>query len=244
MSTNDEAPGEMTPEQLDEGTIEAIGNALGTLVDHREVLLNTLPEFRSRHALGEDIQDGLASFLLSVGDGDLPTTLHLGDVLPMEDLVDECIERDTFDSERRDELFDVWSQIEWAAPAGTAMLQEQTEDAYYWTETAEGFAGVNDKNQLLYAEHVDHGVDELWDITVPLSNLLQRNVEQISVVMQILEDLPPSVTVNDEELEHIKQLAQGLSGMTGNLAETVENEQQNQKMPGPDDVDFDDFIQD
>lgn len=213
--SNDETPERQMPDEW----YEDVGDAIPRLLDRKQTVVGTFNGFRRDHLDGKRIQPTLNDSLQRI-DKELPYLLYLLDVHDVEEMIDILVADGYLDSDSRAQAADLCRQIEWIAPAGEAYLQNR-QGFDYWTSVAMGLVGSGESGTVLLGQRAKQGVDELWDVQVPLSEFGEIILREVAHLTNALEQLPADADISETEVAKFREFVDTLDNHIEELDRNV-----------------------
>jgi hypothetical protein len=229
---------------LDDQVIERAAEGVKLLLKQRATIESTLPNIQSRWLADEDVQPTLNNLIgtLDGEDGEVTLLLRVVDDFGLEEVLETCHGHGELDDGAYEAATDLLGRMEWIAPAAEAYYQSNQSNGHYWTDLRMGLAGTGDDGQLLFGQYAADGVDELWDVQAPMTEFVRHSIRELAMVINALQQLPPSVELNDDELEQLQGLAESLDRVSDDFAETVDRTAEQGDVPDTDDIEFDELV--
>ncbi|RLM41948.1 hypothetical protein DVK00_19110 [Haloarcula sp. Atlit-47R] len=244
------SPDEEDVEDLPDEILEPVAEGISRLTQRRRSLRPTIANLHARWLSDDPVQEELQELFRDIDEeGETIVALQILDNFDDHDaLLSECQSRDYLSEEITDEAEVFLEEISWTFAASSAIVQASKGD-YYWTNIVTGLAGENETGETLIGQRANHGVDEIWDIQVPLNAMLGQNLREIQEIIIQLRNLPPAVEFKEEELQNLEEFADALSTVAEQTEDAIEDITQTQSGadefdPGDlDDFDPDDLLE-
>ncbi|MFY4814608.1 hypothetical protein ACOJIV_18210 [Haloarcula sp. AONF1] len=237
MSESDSDQSGPSIDSLDVQFIQTAGQGIEQLLKREQNVRRTFGDLYARKISDEPVQPAINTFFQDTDGEGVYLTFQLANDFGIESLATACVEEEVISPDQREAVLDLWDELKWAEPAAKAYRQQQS-GTKFWTNRRSEFAGKTNNGELRMSLTAKHGVDQLWDIQLPLTQLVQRSDIDLRMAESALNELPDSVTITDDEVTRLQDLVNNLQETVDALSAAVDNMGDGDV----DDSDYDEFI--